>query len=79
MNITTITPAHKKDKPSNKEDYNPASLLSLLSQFSERLLYDQLSENLEKYLQNLLCGFWKADFIQHAMFKLLQAWQKELD
>ena len=31
------------------------------------------------YLDKLLCGFRKAHSTQHALFKLLQRWQKELD
>ena len=34
---------------------------------------------LDKYLNSLLCGFRKAHSSQHALFKLLQAWQEELD
>ena len=55
------------------------SVLPLLSKVFERLLYDQLSEYLEKYLNTLLCGFRKAHSTQHALFKLLQASQEELD
>ena len=78
LNIANITPAHKKDEPTNKENYRPVSVLSLLSKVFERLLYDQLSEYLEKYLNTLLCGFRKPHSTQHALFKLLQAWQEEL-
>ena len=49
-----------------------------LSKVFERSLYDQLSEYLEKYVNTLLCGFRKAHSTQHALFKLLQAWQEEL-
>ena len=70
MKIANITPAHKKDKPTNKENYRPKVF--------ERLLYDQLSEYLEKFLNTLLCGFKKAHFTQPALFKLLQKWQEEL-
>ena len=31
------------------------------------------------FCDTLLCGFRKAHFTQHALFKLLQAWQEELD
>ena len=79
MKIANITPAHKKDEPTNKENYRPVSVLPLLSKVFERLLYDQLSEYLEKYLNTLLCGFRKAHSTQHALFELLQAWQEELD
>ena len=33
---------------------------------------------MNRFLNNLLCRFRKAHSSQHALFKLLQAWQKEL-
>ena len=45
----------------------------------ERLIYDQLNEYLDQYLNNLLCDFRKAHSTQHALFRLLQEWQNELD
>ena len=33
---------------------------------------------MNNFLNELLCGFRKAHSTQHALFKLLQAWQKEL-
>ena len=79
MKIANITPVHKNDEATDKENYRPVSLLPLLSKVFERLLYDQLSDYLEKYLNTLLCGFRKAHSTQHTLFKLLQAWQEELD
>ena len=78
MKIANITPVHKKDEPTDKETYRPVSVLPLLSKVFEGLLYDQLSEYLEKYLNTLLCGFRNSHSIQHALFKLLQGWQEEL-
>ena len=34
---------------------------------------------MNNFLNELLCGFCKAHLTQHALLKLLQAWQKELD
>ena len=34
---------------------------------------------MEKCLNTLLCGFRKDHSTQHALFKLLEAWQEELD
>ena len=34
---------------------------------------------MNNFLNELLCGFRRAHSTQHAPFKLLQAWQKELD
>ena len=42
-------------------------------------LYDQFVKYLKKYLNTLLCGFLIAHSTQHALFKLSQSWQKELD
>ena len=51
----------------------------LLSKVFKRLLYDKLSEYLEKYPNTLLCVFRNSHSTQHALFKLLQTWQEELD
>ena len=32
---------------------------------------------MNKFLNSLLCGFQKARSTQHALFRLIQAWQKE--
>ena len=79
LKIANSTPAHKKDEPTDKENYRPVRVLPLLSKVFERLLYDQLSEYLEKHLNALLSCFRKAHSTQHALFKLLQALQEELD
>ena len=42
-------------------------------------MYDQLYIYMNNFLKELLCGFRKAHSTQHALFKLLQAWQKEQD
>ena len=68
-----ITPVHKKDETTNKENYRPISVLPLISKIFERIIHDQLSEYLEKYLNSILCRFRKGHSTQHALFKLLQA------
>ena len=72
-----ITPVHKKDEATDKESCRPVILPPLFSKIFEKVIYDQLSQYLEKYLSSLLCGFWKARSSQHALFKLLQAWPEE--
>ena len=44
----------------------------------ERVIYNQLGKYMGTFL-NKLCGFRKAHSTQHALFKLLQRWQNELD
>ena len=66
LKIANITPTHKKDEPTDKENYRAGSVLPLLLKVFEILLYDQLSQYLEKYL-NTLCGFRKAHSSQHRL------------
>ena len=70
---------HKKDETTNKENYKPVSVLPLISKNFERVIHDQLSQYLENYLNRILCRFRKARSTQHALFKLLQSCQEELD
>ena len=79
LKLANITPVHKKDETTDKENYRPVSVLPLFSKIFEKVIYDQLSQYLEKYLNSLLCVFRKAHSSQHALFKLLQTWQEELD
>ena len=72
-------PVFKKLDPTYKTDFRPVSLLPLLSKVFEKIMYDQLYEYAETFLNNLLFGFRKAHSTQHALFRLLQKWQKELD
>ena len=58
---------------------DPISVLPLLSKVFERVIYNQLGKYMNTFLNKLLCGFRKAHSNQHALFKLLQRWQNELD
>ena len=79
LNFANISSVHKKDEATDKENYRPLSVLSLFLKIVEKVIYDQLSRYLEKFLNILLCGFRKAHSSQYALLKLLQAWQEELD
>ena len=74
-----VSPIFKKDDPLGKENYRPVSILPLLSKVYEKLLYNRLSDYVENIFNAIICGFRKAHSTHHALFKLLQPWQKELD
>ena len=76
---SNIVPVHKKKDPTDKCNYRPVSILPLLSKLFEKIMYDRLYIYMNNFLNELPCGFRKAHSTQHALFKLLQAWQKELD
>ena len=74
----SITPVHKKGDPKDKVNYRPVSVLPLLPKIFERVIYNQLGECMNSFLNKLLCGFKKAHSTQHALFKLLHSCQIEL-
>ena len=79
LKLSDITPMYKKLDPCDKANYRPVSVLPLLSKVFEKIIHDQLYQYLENFLSELLCGFRKARSTQHALFKLIQKWQAELD
>ena len=71
LKLANITPVHKKAEATDKENFRPVSVLPLFSKIFEKVIYDQLSQYLEKHLNSLLCGFRKAYSLQYVLFKLL--------
>ena len=77
--LAIITPILKKGDALKKENYRPISVLPVISKNFEKVIFSQISEYIDKYLNPILCGFRKGHSTAHALFKLIQAWQKELD
>ena len=78
LKLYDIVPVFKKH-PVYKVNFRPVSVLPVLSKVFEKIMYDQFDEYAETFLNKLLCGFRKAHSTQHALFRLLQKSQKELD
>ena len=74
-----VIPVHKKDDPPEKTNFRSVSVLYLLAKVLERVIYNHLGMYMDTFLNKLLGRFRKAQSTQHALFKLLQRWQKELD
>ena len=72
LKLSGITPFFKKLDPIDEANYRPVSIMPLLSKVFEKIMYDQLYEYIEHFLNQLLCGFRKAHSTQHALFRLLQ-------
>ena len=78
--MTEITPIHKKEDPFDKDNYRPIiSILPLVSKVFEKIIYSQVYSYFQQSLNPLLCAFRQGHGTQHALFRLLQAWQKKLD
>ena len=79
LKSSNIVPVHKEKDPTDKTNYRPVSILPLLSKVFEKVIYIQLYDYTENFLNQLLCGFRNANSTQHALIRLIQSWQKELD
>ena len=79
LKIANVAPVFKKVDPLDESNYRPVSVLPLLSKVYEKVIYNQLSDYFNSFLNNILCGFRKAHSTQHALFKLLQSWHQVLD
>ena len=71
-----ITPAHKKNETTNKENYRPVSILPSISKDFERNMYDQIYMYMNKHLSNYLCGFRKGYSTQYCLIVMLENGKK---
>ena len=76
LKISDITTVFKRLEPSGKGNYRTVSILPLVVKVFEKIMYDQLYEYIENFLDQLLCGFRKAHSTQHALFRLIPNWQR---
>ena len=79
LKLANITPIFKKHDHLDKSNYRPVSILPLLTEVYERIIYNQSSQHSEQFLNSILCGFRKAHNTEHPLFKLLHSCQKKLD
>ena len=73
LKLSNIVPVHKKKDPTDKTNYRPVSILPLLTKVFEKVMYIQLYDYMETFLNQLLCGSRKAHSTQHALFRLIQS------
>ena len=74
-----ITPIYKKLHSCDKANYRPVSTLPLVPKIFGKIIYEQLYEYIENFLNKSLYGFPKTHSLWHALFRSLQQWQSELD
>ena len=79
MKWANITPVHKKDDTTDKENYRPISNLPTISKVFERIIYDQMYSFFQNLFSIYLGGFRKGFSVQHSLVRLLKKWQDCLD
>ena len=74
-----ITPAHKKDETTKKDNYIPISILPSVSKVFERQMYNQFYSYMSKFLSPFLCGFRKDYSTQQCLMVMIESFKKALD
>ena len=70
--VADVIPVIKKEDPNNEANYQPISLLSIISKIFQRALFEQIEKFSEKILSPKLCGFRKGHSTQHALLNQLK-------
>ena len=74
-----VTPIHKKEERTMKDNYRPVSILPPVSKKIERNMFDQISSYIDKYLSPFLFGFRKGYSTQHCLSVMINKWKKAMD
>ena len=79
MKYAKVTPIHKKDYKTDKENYCPISILPNLGKVYERLMYDQICPYFQTIFSKFQCGFRKDFNAQHCLLAMVEKWRKTVD
>ena len=79
LRLANVAPVFWKGDLLDKSNYRSVHILPLLSKVYKKIIYNQLSDCSDSFMNNMPCGFQKAHSTQHALFKLLQSRQQVLD
>ena len=74
-----IIPYHKKDDKTKKENYRPISMLPSVSKIFERILYNQINEQMSEFFSPYICGFRAGYSTQYCLLLMIEKWKKALD
>ena len=79
MKYADVTPIHKKDDKTDKENYRPISILPILSKVYERLMYNQIYPYFDTLFSKFQCAFRKGFNTQHCLLAMIAKLRKTLD
>ena len=79
MKYAEVTPIHKKDNKTDKENYRPISILPNPSKVYERLKYNQRYLYCHTIFSKLQSGLQKGFNAQHCLLAMVEKWRKTLD
>ena len=67
LKVADITPVHKKDDTTKKDNYRPVSILPVISKIFERIIFDQICSYIDSFLSPFLSGFRQGFSTQHCL------------
>ena len=76
LKFADISPFHKKDERTKKENYRPISILPIISKIIGRNMSEQISKFIDKNLSPYLSGFCKEYNTQHCLLLMIEKWKK---
>ena len=79
LKIANITPVFKKGDRDLKDNYQPVSILSVISKIFEKLLCKQITMFIAPLLSKFQCGFRKGYGAQDCLLAMLEHWKSAVD
>ena len=79
MKQADVIPIFKKGDKTDKENYRPISILTILSKIYERLIYEQIYPYFDHIFSKYQCGFRKGYSAQHCLLSMIEKWRRALD
>ena len=74
-----VSPIHKKNDPTNKENYRPITILTHISKVFERILTNQLNSHFRPLFPSDMFGFIQGHNSEMALLKLTQDCRSSID
>ena len=76
---TAVRPIFKRDDRTKIKNYQPVSLLTMLSKIHEKILHENLTNYENTFLSKLISACRKSYSTNHVLTGLIENWKKSLD
>ena len=77
--ISCVTPVYKKEDETNKKNYRPISVLSVIPKLFEKIMFEQLYKTLSPLFSSNMSGFLRGHSCCTVLLKLTDDWRMALD
>ena len=77
--IDSVKPIYKKESRSNKNNYNPVSILNAFSKIYQRFINDKLLNHVNDILSDFVSAYRSKYSSNHMTLRLTEGWKENLD